>query len=445
MEIKRNNKLFKKVLAIFLTVLMIVTTIPLNVFAASSNMNLGEKDNNATISVKKETHYGHELHTTTVGGETYPLFCIEYGKTSPSGSSLGTKGKPSDSKVLSAAQWIFAGYYMEHGNDIDWLDMAYCQKKVWAVMGSNTSWSFSDTGYNNWIKQAEQNMKNIEKKPSFNGTNVGTIKAGEKLTITDTNGVLKDYPEFTNKDTSGVTIIHSNSSNSIVISVDKTCTNTSFTINRTKYIKKITGNGNDCLLYNPKEGGTQKLLYSAYYDPIGFTIDGNVQPIGNLQLKKTSEDGQVGGINFTVTGANGFNRTIATDSNGEWKIEGINPGTYTVTEESINKYVPQNSQTVTVEGGNKTATVTFSNVLKKFRVSVNKQDIEKTHPQGDAKLGGAIYGLYHGDTLVAQYTTQNDGTFTTDYFISFLISPLMYPDLFGCFSRCSIKGCSVFL
>lgn len=417
MEIKRNNQLLKKILAIFLTVLMIATTIPLNVFAASSNMNLGEKDNNSTISVKKETHYGHELHTTTVGGETYPLFCIEYGKTSPSSSSLGTKGKPSDSKVLSAAQWIFAGYYMEHGNDIDWLDMAYCQKKVWAVTGSNTSWSFSDTGYNNWIKQAEQNMKNIEKKPSFNGTNVGTIKAGEKLTITDTNGVLKDYPEFTNKDTSGVTISHSNNSNNIVITVDKTCTNTIFSIPQNKYRKTMTGNGNDCLLYNPKEGGTQKLLYSAYYDPVGFYMEGNVQPIGNLQLKKTSEDGQVGGINFTVTGANGFNRTIATDSNGEWKIEGINPGTYTVTEESINKYVPQNSQTVTVEGGNKTATVTFSNKLKKFRVSVNKQDIEKTHSQGDAKLGGAIYGLYHGDTLVAQYTTQNDGTFTTDYFV----------------------------
>lgn len=417
MEIKRNNQLFKKILAIFLTILMIATTIPLNVFAASSNMNLGEKDNNATISVKKETHYGHELHTTTVGGETYPLFCIEYGKTSPSSSSLGTKGKPSDSKVLSAAQWIFAGYYMEHGNDIDWLDMAYCQKKVWAVMGSNTSWSFSDTGYNNWIKQAEQNMKNIEKKPSFDGTNVGTIKAGEKLTITDTNGVLKDYPEFTNKDTSGVTISHSNNSNNIVITVDKTCTNTNFSIPQNKYRKTMTGNGNDCLLYNPKEGGTQKLLYSAYYDPVGFYMEGNVQPIGNLQLKKTSEDGKVSGINFTVTGPNGFNRTIATDGNGEWKIEGINPGTYIVTEESINKYVPQNSQTVTVEGGNKTATVTFSNVLKKFRVSVNKQDIEKTHPQGDAKLGGAIYGLYHGDTLVAQYTTQNDGTFTTDYFV----------------------------
>ena len=415
MVMKKSNQLKKKILAIFLTVLMIATTIPLNVFAAS-NMNLGEKDNNSTIDVKKETHYGHELHYTPVGGTNYPLFCIEYGKTSPSKSSLGSKGKPSDSKVLSAAKWIFAGYYMEHGNDIDWLDMAYCQKKVWAVMGSNTSWSFSDTGYNNWIKQAEQNMKNIEKYPSFNGDTNETIKAGDSKTYTDTNGVFKDYPAFTKND-NGVKIVHTENSNDITITISKTCTKSTFRINSDEYHKQLTGNENDCLLYNPKEGGTQKLLYSAYYDPISFTITGKIQPIGNLQLKKTSEDGQVSGINFTVTGANGFNRTIATDSNGEWKIEGINPGTYTVTEESINKYVPQNSQTVTVEGGNKTATVTFSNKLKKFRVSVNKQDIEKTHSQGDAKLGGAIYGLYHGDTLVAQYTTQNDGTFNTDYFV----------------------------
>lgn len=55
MVMKKSNQLKKKILAIFLTVLMIATTIPLNVFAAS-NMNLGEKDNNSTIDVKKETH-----------------------------------------------------------------------------------------------------------------------------------------------------------------------------------------------------------------------------------------------------------------------------------------------------------------------------------------------------------------------------------------------------
>lgn len=416
MKIKINNHLLKKILAMFLIVLMITTTIPLNVFAAS-NMNLGERDNNSTIDVEKETHYGHELHYTPVGGTNYPLFCIEYGKTSPTSSSLGSKGKPSDSKVLSAAKWIFAGYYMEHGNSIDWLDMAYCQKKVWSVTGSDTSWTFSDSGYKNWCAKAEANMKEVDKKPSFDGTKIDTIKAGETKNISDKNGVLKDYPSFTNKNTNGVTISHQEGSNELVITIARDCTATSFRIPDSKYIKSITGQDSDCLLYNPKKGGTQKLLYSAYYDPISFAFNGTIQPIGNLQLKKTSEDGKVSGINFTVTGPNGFNRTIATDGNGEWKIEGINPGTYTVTEENINKYVPQNSQTVTVEGGNKTATVTFSNVLKKFRVSVNKQDIEKTHPQGDAKLGGAIYGLYHGDTLVAQYTTQNDGTFTTDYFV----------------------------
>ena len=103
MKIKINNHLLKKILAMFLIVLMIATTIPLNVFAAS-NMNLGERDNNSTIDVEKETHYGHELHYTPVGGTKYPLFCIEYGKTSPTSSSLGSKGKPSDSKVLSAAK-----------------------------------------------------------------------------------------------------------------------------------------------------------------------------------------------------------------------------------------------------------------------------------------------------------------------------------------------------
>lgn len=508
MNYRKNCKeVLKKILAFFLTVLMIVTATPLSIFAAS-DMNLGERDNNSTIEVKKETHYGHELHYTPVGGTNYPLFCIEYGKTSPSKSTLGSKGKPSDEKVLEAAKWIFAGYYMEHGNNIDWLDMAYCQKKVWAVMGSNVSWNFSTDGYNSWIEKAKSNMENIKKKPSFNNNTIDTIKAGNSMTITDTNGVLKDYPAFTNNDTNGVTITHNNNSNSITISVSKSCTAKKYEILNNTYRKKVTGSDENCLLYNPKEGGTQKLLYSAYYDPISFAFNGTIQPIGNLQLKKTSEDGKVSGINFTVTGPNGFNRTIATDGNGEWKIEGINPGTYTVTEESINKYVPQNSQTVTVEGGNKTATVTFSNVLKrgslsvikdcednlksglqfhltgtslsgipvdeyattdsngvatfsniligsnytiqevntpikyvvpanqtgdiewnsvtnkyftnklkKFRVSVNKQDIEKTHSQGDAKLGGAIYGLYHGDTLVAQYTTQNDGTFTTDYFV----------------------------
>lgn len=409
-----KNKI-QKIVAILLSFVMIICSTPIIANAAEIT-----KENSKEITVSKWTAYGHEIHKgKNVAGDVFPLFCIEYGTTSPSSSyAYGTRKMMSE-KAKVAAKWVYAGYMSEHGNSINDLDMAYCQKKVWEIMGSSTSWNFSDAGYKAWCKKAEDKMNSLNVKPSFDGSNIGTIKAGESKIVSDSNKVLSDYPAFDYSTCNGnVHIVHLKDKNELTITVNKNCTNSSFYLPSTQYVKNGTGDDEDAILYYPYGSQSyQKLIYSNYYDPIYMSIEGNVQPIGNLQLKKTSEDGQVGGINFTVTGANGFNRTIATDSNGEWKIEGINPGTYTVTEEHINKYVPQNSQTVTVEGGNKTATVTFSNVLKKFRVSVNKQDIEKTHSQGDAKLGGAIYGLYNGDTLVAQYTTQNDGTFTTDYFV----------------------------
>ena len=496
----------KKIFAIMLSFIMIICSMPIITNAAEIT-----KENSKEITVSKWMAYGHEIHKgKNADGNTFPLFCIEYGTTSPSSSyAYGTR-KMMSAKAQTAAKWVYAGYMSEHGNSINDLDMAYCQKKVWEIMGSSTSWTFSDAGYKAWCKKAEDKMNSLNVKPSFDGSNIGNIKAGESKIVSDSNKVLSDYPDFDYSTCNGkVHIVHSKNKNELTISVDKDCTATSYFLPDDKYVKAGTGNDEDAILYYPYGSANyQKLIYSNYYDPVYMAFRGTIQPIGNLQLKKTSEDGKVSGINFTVTGPNGFNRTIATDGNGEWKIEGINPGTYTVTEESINKYVPQNSQTVTVEGGNKTATVTFSNVLKrgslsvikdcednlksglqfhltgtslsgipvdeyattdsngvatfsniligsnytiqevntpikyvvpenqtgdiewnsvtnkyftnklkKFRVSVNKQDIEKTHPQGDAKLGGAIYGLYHGDTLVAQYTTQNDGTFTTDYFV----------------------------
>lgn len=405
----------KKIFAILLSFIMIICSMPIITNAAEIT-----KENSKEITVSKWMAYGHEIHKgKNADGNTFPLFCIEYGTTSPSSSyAYGTR-KMMSAKAQTAAKWVYAGYMSEHGNSINDLDMAYCQKKVWEIMGSSTSWTFSDAGYKAWCKKAEDKMNSLNVKPSFDGNNIGTIKAGESKIVSDSNKVLSDYPAFDYSTCNGnVHIIHSKNKNELTISVNKNCTNSSFYLPSTKYVKNGTGDDEDAILYYPYGSQSyQKLIYSNYYDPVYMSLEGNIQPIGNLQLKKTSEDGKVSGINFTVTGPNGFNRTIATDGNGEWKIEGINPGTYTVTEESINKYVPQNPQAVTVEGGNKTATVTFSNKLKKFRVSVNKQDIEKTHSQGDAKLGGAIYGLYHGDTLVAQYTTQNDGTFTTDYFV----------------------------
>lgn len=408
------KSLGKRIVALLLSVLTVTMMFPLSAFAATENLGAVSGMKKLDVSVSK--HYGHEVHTTKKGGTTYPLFCIEYGTTSPSSSYLKGKKAMASDTAIKAAKWIFAGYYLEHGNSIDWQDMAYCQKKVWSIFGSDTSWDFSDGGYKAWCDKAQDRMDNLNKKPSFNNTNVGTIVAGNSLTVTDTNKVLSDYPAFT-KNGSGWSITHSKNSNSLTIKVDKSCTASSFKLANGEYYKNGTGDDDELLLYYPYGSEAyQKLIYSAYYDPVSMAFSGSITPLGDMKLVKTSEDGIVAGINFTVTGANGFSKTVTTNANGEIDISDLLPGTYTITEENIDRYVPNQSQTITVSS-NKTSSVNFYNILKKFRVTVTKQDYEKGHAQGDAKLGGAVYGLYKGDDLVAQYTTDSNGSFTTDYYV----------------------------
>ena len=404
----------KRIVALLLSVLTVTMMFPLSAFAATENLGAVSGMKKLDISVSK--HYGHEVHTTKKGGTTYPLFCIEYGTTSPSSSYLKGKKTMASDNAIKAAKWIFAGYYLEHGNSIDWQDMAYCQKKVWSIFGSDTSWDFSDGGYKAWCDKAQDRMNNLNKKPSFNNTNVGTIVAGNSLTVTDTNKVLSDYPAFTKKG-SGWSIIHKKNSNSLTVKVDESCTASSFKLANGEYYKNGTGDNDELLLYYPYGSEAyQKLIYSAYYDPVSMAFSGSITPLGDMKLVKISEDGIVAGINFTVTGANGFSKTVTTNANGEIDISDLVPGTYTITEENIDRYVPNQSQTITVSSG-KTSSVSFYNILKKFRVTVTKQDYEKGHAQGDAKLSGAVYGLFKGNDLVAQYTIDQNGSFTTDYFV----------------------------
>ncbi|MBR3936038.1 MAG: hypothetical protein IKJ57_05770, partial [Oscillospiraceae bacterium] len=91
---------------------------------------------------------------------------------------------------------------------------------------------------------------------------------------------------------------------------------------------------------------------------------------GNLEIIKTSEDGNIEGINFTITG-NGVNKTVTTNAEGKVLVEGLLPGTYTVTEGQYNEYVPQEPKTVVVEY-DKTAKVEFHNVVNRGGIKIIK-------------------------------------------------------------------------
>ena len=108
-------------------------------------------------------------------------------------------------------------------------------------------------------------------------------------------------------------------------------------------------------------------------------------PTGTIALKKTSEDGVVAGISFTIKGEN-FNKTVTTDENGNLTVEGLFPGTYTITEQSIDKYEPQETQTITLIGG-KTTTVKFNNMLKRGILEVVKTS-------EDSLVEGVTFHLY---------------------------------------------------
>ena len=256
-------------------------------------------------------------------------------------------------------------------------------------------------------------------------------------------------------------------------------------------------------------GGIQDVVTYAQEvsDPVSGFVKMKVS-YGSCQIVKTSEDGKVDGIQFTVSG-NGVNQTVTTANGGKFQLDNLMPGVYTVTEQSIDKYVPQEVHRVTVVAGqvskvnfnnvlkrgnlqvikssednlvegvtfhlygtslagiavdeysvtdkngvasfddvlisgttpytveeldtairyvvpaNQTAPINwkevttrnFTNILKKFTVTVTKSDREEGTAQGDASLAGAVYGIYKGETLVDKYVTDKNGQFTTKEYV----------------------------
>lgn len=252
-----------------------------------------------------------------------------------------------------------------------------------------------------FASRSKSKARSIELK--WNGKNYST-------TINDTNGVLANY------DFSGSGLTFSKSGNSLTITAEKAPKDdVLITVNKKNSQRKAVITWTDEKI-GPQSGQLQDIVTfgQSVSDPVKAYLNVKVS-LGNAKLMKVSEDGEVANVRFHISG-NGISKDVTTNANGEINIANLAPGNYQISEYTDVKYVPQDTQTVTIVSG-QTASVQFSNVLKKFRVNVTKQDYEKGHAQGDAKLGGAVYGLFKGNDLVAQYTTDQNGSFTTDYYV----------------------------
>lgn len=348
--------------------------------------------------------------------------------------------------------------------------------------------------------------------PSFCNRSAGSAKTlelewdGSKYTttLTDANNVLSNYSFSAS--ISGVSF--STNGNKLTVSMEKAPSD-AFTITASK--KNSVRRG--VVVWSEGKHGTGSSVQDvvSYAQEVGDPVSGYVRmkvSYGSCQIVKTSEDGKVDGINFTISG-NGINQTVTTANGGKFQLDNLMPGVYTVTEQSIDKYVPQETHRVTVVAGqvatvnfnnvlkrgdlqvvkssednlvegvkfhlygtsladiavdqyavtdangvatfkdvlisgseaytveevdtevryvvpeNQTAAIQwksvtkrdFSNILKKFTVTVTKSDKEEGTAQGDATLAGAVYGIYKGETLVDKYVTDANGQFTTKEYI----------------------------
>lgn len=445
-----RNKKFTRITALLLVVAVIFGTMfSLPVSAAS-----GDKvtitfdycyDSTGNTIKFQQTTVSDGYTVGTVGEELCKIFadgkeayCIEPGHTLYSGNmltesastvwkNLGSAkqkainlallyGKPGSGKSLSGTEdqkWVATQL-------IVWEFVSGCRNTADGYKCTNTKFidGICADGANPGVKSVynaiSKSLANYSTVPSFASAIASKAETYEMkyldgkytLTLTDSNNILSD---FSFKTTGGV----------------------SASVSGNKLTLTSTLPVNDAVTFNsaksmPSVSGTTLVPYGdASLQDVITGVENDADPIrayfkvktssGNLKLVKTSEDGNDANIEFTVKG-DGYSKTVKTNSKGEFELTDLVPGKYTVTEHTPTEYAEQKSKTVNVESG-KTVTVSFSNVLKKWNLTVTKTDAETKTAQGNATLAGAIYGIYDNGKLVDKYTTDKNGSFTTSYYV----------------------------
>lgn len=445
-----RNKKFTRITALLLVVAVIFGTMfTLPVSAAS-----GDKvtitfdycyDSTGNTIKFQQTTVSDGYTVGTPGEELCKIFadgkeayCIEPGHTLYSGNTLTEDGstvwknlgsakqkainlallygKPGSGKSLSGTEdqkWIATQL-------IVWEFVSGCRSTADGYKCTNTKFidGICAGGANPGVKSVynaiSKILANYSTVPSFASAIASKAETYEMkyldgkytLTLTDSNNILSS---FSFKTTGGV----------------------SASVSGNKLTLTSTSPVNDAVTFNsaksmPSVGNTTLVPYGdASLQDVITGVENDADPIrayfkvktssGNLKLVKTSEDGNVANIEFTVKG-DGYSKTVKTNSKGEFELTDLVPGNYTVTEQTPTKYAEQKSKTVNVESG-KTATVSFSNVLKKWNLTVTKTDAETKSAQGDATLAGAVYGIYNNGKLVDKYTTDKNGGFSTSNYV----------------------------
>lgn len=415
----KTNKLSKKVIAIILLIITMMTNIS-PVFAVSgSDTFIASQWATYCSTTESKSDWGILLRrlTNSSTGVSRTVFCSEYGKDIRTGvKEIGNYYTPTSRNVKKACKVAYFGWYSKYG---DYLvnggtssekkkDYAFTQQFIWEVLGQSYA-KFNNSTYQSQYEdfKNEINMKinTMSTRPSFDTENI-VLEAGETKVLTDTNKVLADYGSIDNwKD--GIRFQHNKGENTLTITVSDNCTVEKLNIsdNTMKSWGLIKEGTEDCdsTIYFEFEDDVQNQLYALNYnDPVSLAFSLRINLLGNLELSKLNTNGElVDGSIFTVNGP-GYNGDVEV-KNGKIVLEKIKKGTYTIKEKSTGGGYLLNKNVYKVEiKPNQTATQAIVNdeptgeitIVKTDKDTGNSNRIDGVSHHGDANLNGTEYTLY---------------------------------------------------
>ena len=177
-------------------------------------------------------------------------------------------------------------------------------------------------------------------------------------------------------------------------------------------------NGNRISKFDSEIAEMERLVANHYKQP--SLQSGVVLPIGQtVELNDSNNvlnEYKITGSNNVTASINGNTLSVTANSIGEGSITFEKKATKYELPPIV--YFSDHSQNVMRVGSYDPVKAKFTLKVIGGRVTPSKVDVEtRTNtPQGEAKLGGAVYGIYKVDgTRIGSVTTKEDGTNTSDY------------------------------
>lgn len=436
---KKINKINKKILAIvFLFILIFQITQP--IFAISSSGTgkwvAGQWDSQV-FTTDNKTSVGMLLRRLVnyTTGERITTFCGEHFVNSPTGTiETGTHSVPTDPSVKKACKIAYFGWYEKYGNYVidggimassneqKKLDYCFTQQYIWETLGQSSA-TFKNASiqsqYVSFKADVSQKIANMEKTPSFTSNTI-TVNAGTTTTLTDTNGVLKDYVSF-DKSVNGIRIAHNKGENTMNVIVDENCTLESYIftpaeMNSWGIIKETTRNQDTTVYITFKEGVQNQLYALNYNDPVTMSLSLKINAFGKLELaKKDNKGNYIPNTSFKLSYNSDMSNEIGTyktGSNGKVTVDKLRKGTIYIQEVAVPDHLVLDTTIRNKEiKVNETTSYEATNNWKQGYIKVVKKDVESGKV---VKQAGVVFDIYNSNNQkVTSITTNENGVATS--------------------------------